>query len=311
MNIRELYAPGVAQEVMKKMRSPDYGGLGKLYSSRIVLRNKSGEWIDGDLSASLIYGDQGNEIGSIGIFKDLRERLKMEEKLRETQQQLMQSEKLAAMGRLTSQIAHELNNPIYGIMNTLELLKTEIPPESKRSKILEMSLSETHRLSEMLRNMLSFSKPEEEVRRPIDVNELLESIVLFIDKQMRESNIDIETRFAEEIPKVMGSTNQLRQVLLNIIRNAKEAMPEGGILSLETMSEDSRVIIHIKDTGIGIPKEIRDKIFEAFFTTKQEVKGVGLGLSVCYGIIKDHGGEIRVESEEGRGSTFSIILPTA
>ncbi len=311
MNIRELYAPGVAQEVMKKMRSPDYGGLGKLYSSRIVLRNKSGEWIDGDLSASLIYGDQGNEIGSIGIFKDLRERLKMEEKLRETQQQLMQSEKLAAMGRLTSQIAHELNNPIYGIMNTLELLKTEIPSESKRSKILEMSLSETHRLSEMLRNMLSFSKPEEEVRRPIDVNELLESIVLFIDKQMRESNIDIETRFAEEIPKVMGSTNQLRQVLLNIIRNAKEAMPEGGILSLETMSEDSRVIIHIKDTGIGIPKEIRDKIFEAFFTTKQEVKGVGLGLSVCYGIIKDHEGEIRVESEEGRSSTFSIILPTA
>jgi signal transduction histidine kinase len=235
----------------------------------------------------------------------------MEEKLRETQQQLMQSEKLAAMGRLTSQIAHELNNPIYGIMNTLELLKTEIPPESKRNKILEMSLSETHRLSEMLRNMLSFSKPEEEVHRPIDVNELLESIVLFIDKQMRESNIDIETRFAEEIPKVMGSTNQLRQVLLNIIRNAKEAMPEGGILSLETMSEDTRIIIHIEDTGIGIPKEIRDKIFEAFFTTKQEVKGVGLGLSVCYGIIKDHGGEIRVESEEGRGSAFSIILPTA
>jgi two-component system NtrC family sensor kinase len=311
MNIRELYAPGVAQEVMKKMRSPDYGGLGKLYSSRIVLRNKSGEWIDGDLSASLIYGDQGNEIGSIGIFKDLRERLKMEEKLRETQQQLMQSEKLAAMGRLTSQIAHELNNPIYGIMNTFELLKTEIPPESKRSKILEMSLSETHRLSEMLRNMLSFSKPEEEVRRPIDVNELLENIGLFVEKQMRESNIDIETRFAKGIPKVKGSANQLRQLLLNIIRNAKEAMPQGGILSFETMSEDKRVIIHIKDTGIGIPKEIRDKIFEAFFTTKQEVKGVGLGLSVCYGIIKDHGGEIRVESEEGRGSTFSVILPTA
>ncbi len=311
MNIRELYAPGVAPDVMKKMRSPDYGGLGKLHSSRIVLRNKSGEWIDGDLSASLIYDDQGNEIGSIGIFEDLREKLKMEEKLRETQQQLMQSEKLAAMGRLTSQIAHELNNPIYGIMNTLELLKTEIPPESKRSKILEMSLSETHRLSEMLRNMLNFSKPEEEVRRPIDVNELLEGIVLFIDKQMRELNIDIETRFAKEIPKVMGSTNQLRQVLLNIIRNAKEAMAQGGILSLETMGEDTRVIIHIKDTGIGIPKEIRDKIFDAFFTTKQEVKGVGLGLSVCYGIIKDHGGEIRVESEEGRNSTFSIILPTA
>jgi two-component system NtrC family sensor kinase len=311
MNIREIYAPGVAQEVMQMMRSPEYGGVGKLDSFRIVHRNKWGDWIDGDLSASLIYDDRGNEIGSIGIFKDLRERLKMEEKLRETQQQLMQSEKLAAMGRLTSQIAHELNNPIYGIMNTLELLKTEIPTESKRRKILEMSLSETQRLSEMLRNMLSISKPEEEARRPIDVNELLQGIVLFLDKQMREANIDIETRFEGKILKVMGSNNQLRQVFLNIIRNAKEAMPQGGILHVETLQEDTRVIIHIKDTGTGIPGEIRNKIFEAFFTTKHEVKGVGLGLSVCYGIIKDHGGEILVESEEGRGSTFSIILPTA
>ena len=152
---------------------------------------------------------------------------------------------------------------------------------------------------------------EEEARRPIDVNELLDGIVLFIDKQMREMNIDIETRFERGIPKVMGSTNQLRQVLLNLIRNAREAMPQGGILSLETLMKDARVIIHIKDTGIGVPEEVRDKIFETFFTTKHEVKGVGLGLSVCYGIIKDHGGEIRVESEEGRGSTFSIILPTA
>ncbi len=311
MNIREIYAPGVAQGVMQKMRSPDYGGMGKLNSLRIVHRNKWGEWIDGDLSASLIYDGEGNEIGSIGIFKDLRERLKMEERLREAQLQLMQSEKLAAMGRLTSQIAHELNNPIYGIMNTLELLKTEIPQESKRRRVLEMSLSETQRLSEMLRNMLRFSKPDEEVQRAIDINELLEGIAIFMDKQMREENIDIEVRFEEEIPKVMGSANQLRQVLLNIIRNAKEAMPQGGILSLETVRENKRVIIRIRDTGIGIPEEVRDKIFEAFFTTKHKVKGVGLGLSVCYGIIKDHGGEIRVESEEGRGTTFSIILPAA
>jgi two-component system NtrC family sensor kinase len=128
---------------------------------------------------------------------------------------------------------------------------------------------------------------------------------------MREVNIDIEMRFEREMPRVIGSTNQLRQVFLNIIKNAKEAMPQGGILSLETMEEDTRVVIHIKDTGTGIPDEIRNKIFEAFFTTKHEVKGVGLGLSVCYGIIRDHGGEIRVGSEEGRGSTFSIILPTA
>jgi two-component system NtrC family sensor kinase len=213
------------------------------------------------------------------------------------------------MGRLTSQIAHELNNPIYGIMNTLELLKTEVPAESKRRRILELSLSETQRLSEMLRNMLSFSKPEEEKRRPVKMNELIEGILLVMEKQMKESNIKVETSFDDEIPEVMASTNQMRQVMLNILKNAKEAMPKGGTLGVRTTKEDKHVLIHVQDTGVGIPEEMRDKIFEAFFTTKQKVKGVGLGLSVCYGIIKDHGGEIKVESEEGKGTTFMIRLP--
>ncbi len=309
MNIRSIYQPGVAKEVMEKLKSPDFGGIGKLTSFPIFHRRKDGEMIEGDLSASLIYDEKGNEIASVGIFKDLRERLKMERELREIQQALLQSEKLAAMGRLTSQIAHELNNPIYGIMNTLELLKTEIPPESKRRRILDLSLSEIQRLSEMLRNMLSFSKPEEEKRRPIKIDELIEGILLVMEKQMRESNIQVETSFNPDIPEIMASTNQMRQVMLNILKNAKEAMPKGGTLTVRTSREDNRVLIHIQDTGMGVPEEIRDKIFEAFFTTKQKVKGVGLGLSVCYGIIKDHGGDIKVESEEGKGTTFIISLP--
>jgi len=294
--------------VMEKLRSPDYGGVGKLTSFPIFHRRKDGELIEGDLSASIIYDEKGKEIASVGIFKDLRERLRIERELQKTQQALLQSEKLAAMGRLTSQIAHELNNPLYGIMNTLELLKTEISPESKRRKILELSLSETQRLAEMLRNMLSFSKPEEEKRRPIKMNELIEGILLVMEKQMRESNIKVETFFDDEIPEVMASTNQMRQVMLNMLKNAKEAMPKGGTLTVKTSKEVNKVLIHIQDTGVGIPEEIRDKIFEAFFTTKQKVKGVGLGLSVCYGIIKDHGGEIKVESEEEKGTTFTISL---
>ena len=309
MSIRSIYPPGVAREVMEKLRSPDYGGVGKLTSFPILHRRKDGELIEGDLSASIIYDEEGKEIASVGIFKDLRERLGIERELQKTQQALLQSEKLAAMGRLTSQIAHELNNPIYGIMNTLELLKTEIPPESKRRKILELALSETQRLAEMLRNMLSFSKPEEEKRRPVKMNELIGGILLVMEKQMRESNIKVETSFDDEIPEVMASTNQMRQVMLNILKNAKEAMPKGGTLTVRTSKEDKHVLIHVQDTGVGIPEEIRDKIFEAFFTTKQKVKGVGLGLSVCYGIIKDHGGEIKVESEEGKGTTFTISLP--
>jgi PAS domain S-box-containing protein len=309
LNIRSIYPPGVAKVVMEKLRSPDYGGVGKLKSFPILHRRKDGEMIEGDLSASIIYDEEGNEIVSIGIFKDLRERLRMERELQKTQQALLQSEKLAAMGRLTSQIAHELNNPIYGIMNTLELLKTEIPPESKRRRILELSLSETQRLSEMLRNMLSFSKPEEEKKRRIKINELVEGILMVMEKQMREANINVETYIDSEIPEIMASTNQMRQVMLNMIKNAQDAMPKGGTLTVRTSREDDKVLIHIQDTGMGIPKEIRDKIFEAFFTTKQKVKGVGLGLSVCYGIIKDHGGEIKIESEEEKGTTFIISLP--
>jgi two-component system NtrC family sensor kinase len=309
MNIRSIYPPGVAKEVMEKIKSPDYGGIGKLTSFPITHKRKDGELIEGDLSASLIYDENGKEIASVGIFKDLRERLRIERELREMQQALLQSEKLAAMGRLTSQIAHELNNPIYGIMNTLELLKTEIPPESKRRKILELSLSEIQRLAEMLRNMLSFSKPEEEKRRPVKINELVEGILLVMEKQMKESNIKVETYFDASLPEVMASTNQMRQVMLNLLKNAKEAMPKGGSLTVRTSREDYRVVVAIQDTGVGIPEELRGKIFEAFFTTKQKVKGVGLGLSVCYGIVKDHGGEIRVESEVDKGTTFRILLP--
>ncbi|OHD66092.1 MAG: hypothetical protein A2176_04000 [Spirochaetes bacterium RBG_13_51_14] len=310
MNIRNIYPPGVAKEVMERMRSSDYGGVGRLRSMPMIHTNRYGEMIDGSISASIIYDDEGKEIATVGIFTDLRQRLTMEKKLRETQQQLLQSEKLAAMGRLTSQIAHELNNPIYGIMNTLELLKTEIPPKSRRRRLLEMALSETERVSEMLRNMLSFSKPQEEARKVISINKLIEDIILVHEKQLSESNIAAESLLDPELPDITASPNQLIQVLLNIISNAKDAMPNGGSLTFETGYNSATIVINISDTGTGIPENIRDKIFDAFFTTKQAVKGVGLGLSVCYGIVKDHGGDLQVKSETGKGTTVSIIFPT-
>ncbi|MDI6725335.1 MAG: PAS domain S-box protein [Smithellaceae bacterium] len=309
MNIREIYLPGLAKEVMAKLRGPDYGGPGKIKSFPLFHRSKGGELIEGDLSAALIYNDLGAEIASVGIFRDLRDRLNMERELHHTQQALLQAEKLAAMGRLTSQIAHELNNPIYGIMNTLELLKTEIPPESKRRRILDMALSETQRLSEMLRSMLSFSKPEEEERRRVDLNELVEGILLMMERQMRESNIKVFTYLDRTIPPVLASTNQIRQVLINIFKNGKEGMPKGGTLTVRTALADNRLRVEVADTGMGIPDDIKSRIFDAFFTTKQKVKGVGLGLSVCYGIMKDHGGEILVESAVDKGTNFTLVFP--
>jgi signal transduction histidine kinase len=126
---------------------------------------------------------------------------------------------------------------------------------------------------------------------------------------MREASIKMVTNFDEETPEIMASANQMRQVFINLFKNAKEAMAKGGTLTVTTRQEDKNVLIHVQDTGAGISEEIRHKIFDAFFTTKQKVKGVGLGLSVCYGIIKGHGGEIIVNSEEGEGTTFKISLP--
>jgi two-component system NtrC family sensor kinase len=309
MNIREIYPKGMANKVMKMMRSPEYGGIGQCKSYPMVHIRRDGKTIDGNLSARIVYDAQGKEIASVGIFVDLKERLDMEHKLREMQEKLLQSEKLAAMGRLTSQIAHELNNPLYGIMNTLELLKTEISPQSKRRKILDMALSETVRLSELLRKMLRFSKPDEEEKQATDVNIILDEILLLVGKQLQENSIRISTNFADNLEKVYASRNQLRQVFLNMIANARDAMPDEGTLTIKTFAKMDSIYIQITDTGIGIKEENINKIFDDFFTTKNSVKDVGLGLSVCYGFIKEHGGDIRVSSEWKSGTTFAIRLP--
>ena len=309
MNIDKIYPEDMARKVMQMLRNDDYGGRGRLKAYPMVYVRRDGEVVEGTLSAATIHDANGNEIATVGSFVDLRERLEMERALRRTQEQLLQSEKLAAMGRLTSQIAHELNNPLYGIMNTLELLKTEVSPQSKRRKILEMALSETVRLSDLLRKMLSFSKPDQEQRQPVDINTVIDEILLLHEKQLRENDIKIASTFSEEIGRVNASKNQLRQVFLNIVANARDAMANGGTLTVTTGGDGENVVIEITDTGTGIKEEHLDKIFDSFFTTKGEVKGVGLGLSVCYGFIKDHGGDIVVKSQEDTGTTFAITLP--
>ncbi|MBF0468035.1 MAG: PAS domain S-box protein [Desulfamplus sp.] len=309
-NIIEVYHGDLAKQVMKKIRSSDYGGVGKLKSYPITFKSVDGKETEGNLSAALLYDDDGNEIASVGSFVDLGERLAMERKLSETRQQLLQSEKLAAMGRLTSQIAHELNNPLFGIMNTLELMKTEISPQNKRRKLLDMSISETMRLADMLKKMLSFSKPDQEKKINININTVLDEIILLYEKRFRENSVKFEYQFADDIPMVNASKDQLRQVFLNMISNAMDAMPEGGNLKITTEYRFNQVRILLSDTGTGIKEEHIEKIFDSFFTTKTDsVKGVGLGLSVCYGFVKDHGGDIKVESRSGEGTTFTICLP--
>ncbi len=310
MNIRDVFGKDVTVNVLDMMRDTGFGGKGRLNSFSLNLARKDGESLEGNLSASIIYDEKGRELAWIAIFVDLKERLKTERELSEARQHLLQSEKLAAMGRLTSQVAHELNNPLFGIMNTLELMKTEISPTNKRRKLLDMSLSETMRLADMLKKMLSFSKPDQDIRVELDIHTVLDELLLLYEKQFRESSIKLLLNLMETPAKIKASKDQLRQVFINLFSNAMYAMPDGGELKIGTAVTSSTLKISVEDTGTGIKPEHIGKVFESFFTTKTEsVQGVGLGLSVCYGFIQEHGGDIKVSSRLGEWTKFEISLP--
>ena len=312
MTIQQIFSNKVAKSVMEMMRDEKFGGKGKLNSYPLNFKKDNGELVEGNLSASILYDEKGNEQATVGLFVDLKERLQTERELGEARQHLLQSEKLAAMGRLTSQIAHELNNPLFGIMNTLELMKTEISPQNKRRKLLDMSLSEIERLADMLKKMLSFSKPDQEKRIEIDINVIIDELMMLYEKRFRENTIKVIMDLAENPGVILASRDQLRQVFINMFSNAMYAMPDGGTLEVSTKVVSEKLFIIIKDSGTGISPDHIKKIFDSFFTTKKEsVQGVGLGLSVCYGFIKDHGGDILVESEEGQWTKFTITLPIA
>jgi two-component system NtrC family sensor kinase len=312
MRIQDIFPKEQTKKIIEMMRDDNYGGRGKLNSYPLTFERDDNRLIEGNLSASILYDDRGEELASVAIFVDLKELLTTERQLSEARQHLLQSEKLAAMGRLTSQIAHELNNPLFGIMNTLELMKTEISPQNKRRRLLDMSLSEIERLAEMLKKMLSFSKPDQGDRLKIDIHTVVDELMLLYKKRFRENSIKAHFDLAPEPAWVVGSKDQLRQVFINLFSNAMYAMPEGGDLEISTKIVRSELVITVRDTGTGIKPEHLDKVFHSFFTTKTEsVQGVGLGLSVCYGFIKDHGGQIVVDSREGQWTTFTITLPVA
>jgi len=310
MTVQQIFSVKVAKKVNEMLRDEKFGGKGKLNSYPLNFTKDNGEVLEGNLSASLIYDEKGDEVASVGLFVDLKERLQTERELSAARQHLLQSEKLAAMGRLTSQIAHELNNPLFGIMNTLELMKTEIPPENKRRRLLDMSLSEIVRLADMLKKMLSFSRPDQDKRVEMNINVVIDELLLLYEKRFRENSIKLHLDLVENPGIILASRDQLRQVFINMFSNSMYAMPEGGNLEISTRISGDKLYIVIRDTGTGIKPEHMKKIFDSFFTTKTEsVQGVGLGLSVCYGFIKDHDGDITVESEEGQWTKFTIMLP--
>ncbi len=233
------------------------------------------------------------------------------EELVESQAQLVQSEKLSAMGEMAGGLAHELNSPLAGLLPMIEKYKDLSEENSQEQKELNLMLKACEHMARIVRDFSTFSRASKGEFFELNLNELIEDTLSFSAGRLRIKGIRIVKEYDNKLPNVRGEKTELQQVVINMISNAHDALSQGGSFSVKTKHSHDQVIMEFSDNGIGIEKENIDKIFDPFYTTKRPGKGTGLGLSLSYGIIEKHNGKMTVESEKGKGTTFIISLPTA
>jgi two-component system NtrC family sensor kinase len=231
---------------------------------------------------------------------------------RQTHEKLMRSDRLAIVGQLAAGVAHEINNPLGSILLFSRLIMQQVPPEGRIRENLERIEKETKRCHTIVRNLLDFAREREPLVESLDVNHLLDATLKLFEGQFLFHNIEVVRNYSPKLPPLQGDESQLQQVFMNIILNAADAMNGSGRLTLSTKEDDDGYIkISISDTGCGIPPENIERVFDPFFTTKGVGHGTGLGLSVSYGIVQKHNGDINVSSTVGAGTTFAVTLPTS
>jgi signal transduction histidine kinase len=265
------------------------------------------------LIAMLIDRMEKAEKAHVQLSQAYRELSEYDERLRENQAQLIQAEKLTSLGQMAASIAHEVNNPLAGVLVYTQLLTKKIAGDNMSKEIaldylskMEMELTRSTRL---IRNLLDFARQSPPTLKEVDVNDVVSRALDLAAHSAELQNIQVIKELNHSLPKPMADFDQLQQVCTNLILNAVQAMPKGGRLALRTSAEDSQLKIEVQDTGCGISSENMRKLFTPFFTTKGKGKGVGLGLAVAYGIVQRHQGRIEVQSKEGEGTTFTISLP--
>jgi len=252
------------------------------------------------VTTSILHNNSGEPSGAIAVFHDLSEKRRLEEKVKH-------SERWTMLGKMAAAVAHELRNPLNSIAGFAQLLMEMCPEEDRRREYSRIIIEEVERINLIIEDILDFGGQKKPDFLPTDLNLLLKDLLLSLEQKARERGVKISCDLAKGLPLVLADCHQLRQVFLNLLHNCLEAMPEVGNLKVRTQSRDNYVEIAVSDTGTGIASENKDKIFELFFTTKRA--GTGLGLWVSQEIVKNHHGEIRVESEVGKGSTFTVVLP--
>jgi signal transduction histidine kinase len=253
----------------------------------------------------------GDEIGQLTrAFGEMRSAIAAREaRLRSAQAELMHREKLAAMGRLVAQLSHEINNPIYNIGNCLEVLDRRGDPGDPNREFLELAREELDRMAALTRQLLDQSRPLSDAAQPMDINQMVRRVITLATPEMAAHRVENELVLERNLPRVVVHPDAIQQVLANLVDNGIDAMPEGGQLRVTTRTDADAVEVVVEDTGSGISEENLPHIFEAFYTTKPGIRGIGLGLFVSEGIIRGHRGRLTVESRVGEGSRFTIQLP--
>ena len=309
-HLSSFYNIDVAKENMKKMRSNQYGPLGKLNPTSMSITTKEGKELPVTLSASIITIDQ-KEVGSVGVFTDMREILKMRKDLEDAHLQLVQSEKIASVGRMAAGVAHEINNPLAGALIYAELLKEGLQDHPQYQSDVQEVIDQTLRCKKIVAELLEFSRQSIGQTSSFSLEHLIGQCLSLLVNQALFQNIQVTTEIEPDMLEMVGDIGQLQQVFTNLFINAADAMEGKGLLKVTAgyQPEHSRFVIKVSDTGPGIPVELRDKIFDIFFTTKPVGKGTGLGLSITQNIVQLHGGTITFACPPDGGTTFLIELP--
>lgn len=299
LDVSLLYPPGVARQIMKKILSPDYGGRGRLerYETRVLAKN--GEEIPIELSAAVILEDS-QEMAVVGIFRDLRERHKLMERV-------LESERLAAIGRMAAYLAHEIKNPLMVIGGYARQVRQHLGDDPARNrKNLGVIIDKIQELETLLAETGSYAQLAEPRKVPGDLNALIREACHLMEPNFKRQHIEVKKDLAEALPEVAFDPAHIHQVMLNLLKNALEAMPQEGTLTVASRRRDDRVLVEIGDTGEGMSPEVLGKSLHAFFSTKQG--GSGLGLAICQKVMEAHGGAITIESAPHQGTTVTLAF---
>jgi two-component system NtrC family sensor kinase len=257
-----------------------------------------------NISLAPFEAARGVVTGMLVVIENVTERAQLE-------QQLMEREKLSSIGLLAAGVAHEVNTPLAGISSYTQMLLQQIGQADPRHKLLEKIHVQTLRASGIVNNLLNFSRTGDSEFREVDVNRVLDDTLQLLEPQLRNARFEVLRNFGADLPAAYGNASKLQQVFMNLILNARDAMPTGGRLTIHTRLVDTSLVVDFRDTGVGIAPENIARIYDPFFTTKEVGQGTGLGLALSYGIIQEHSGRIFVESRPGEGAHFTIKLPTA